>query len=55
LLEAVWPGQLSVTELEQALTAPQRDDFLGRYVIFRDRLPGLLSDDDVSDLLGGRW
>lgn len=51
LLEAAWPRQLSVTELVQALTVPQRDDFFGRYAAVRSHLTRQLSDDDVPHLL----
>jgi hypothetical protein len=49
-LSALWPGHLAADVLAASLTTPQRD-MLGSYYMFRRRLPGLLSDDDVPHLL----
>lgn len=51
VLEATWPGSLAVDRLILALTPPQRQDFVGGYLVFRSRLPGRLADDDVPHLL----
>jgi hypothetical protein len=50
-LSLLWPGYLAADVLAASLTTPQRDHMLGAYYMFRRRLPGLLSDDDVPHLL----
>ena len=51
-LSVLWPRHLTADLLAASLTTPRRDNMLGAYYLFRRRLPGLLSDDDVPDLLG---
>ena len=50
-LSVLWPGHLAADVLAESLTTPQRDNMLGAYYMFRSRLPGQLSDDDVPHLL----
>ena len=50
-LSVLWPGHLAADVLAASLPTPQRDNMLGAYYMFRRRLPGLLSDDDVPHLL----
>ncbi len=50
-LSVLWPIHLTADALAASLTTPQRDNMLGAYYLFRRRLPGLLSDDDISHLL----
>ena len=50
-LSVLWPGHLAADVLAASLTTPQRDNMLGAYYMFRRRLPGQLSDDDVPHLL----
>ena len=52
-LSVLWPRHLKADGLAASLTTPQRDNVLGAYYIFRRRLPGLLSDDDIPHLLRG--
>lgn len=47
-LTVCWPEQISTAELFEALTPPKRPDFIGSYHVFVDRLPGRLSDDDLT-------
>ena len=50
-LSVLWPGHMAADILAASLPTPQRDDMVGAYYMFRRRLPGLLSDDDVPYLL----
>ncbi len=50
-LSVLWPRHLAADVLAASLTTPRRDNMLGAYYLFRKRLPGLLSDDDVPHLL----
>jgi hypothetical protein len=50
-LSVLWPGHLTADVLAASLTTPRRDNMVGAYYVFRRRLPGLLSDDDVPHLL----
>ena len=50
-LSVLWPGHLAADVLAASLTTPRRDNILGAYYMFRRRLPGQLSDDDVPHLL----
>lgn len=50
-LSVLWPRHMAADALAASLTTPQRDDMLGAYYIFRRRLPGVLSDDDIPHLL----
>jgi hypothetical protein len=52
-LSVLWPCHLSAEALAKSLTPPRRDNMLGAYYIFRKRLPGLLSDDDMPHML--KW
>jgi hypothetical protein len=50
-LSVLWPARLAVDVLAASLTTPRRGDMIGAYYMFRRRLPGQLSDDDVPHLL----
>ena len=50
-LSVLWPEHLAAEVLAASLTTPRRDNMLGAYYMFRRRLPGQLSDDDVPHLL----
>lgn len=51
-LRALWPGQLSVSELLNALTLPKKDNYFGSYSLFLSelQLPALGEADAISVL-----
>jgi hypothetical protein len=50
-LSVLWPRHLTAEALAASLPRPRRDNLIGAYYIFRERLPGLLSDGDVPYVL----
>lgn len=52
-LSVLWPAHLTAAELAASLTTPRRTNLLGAYLIFRGKLPGQLTDDDVPPVLEG--
>jgi hypothetical protein len=50
-LSVLWPRHLAADALAASLTTPRLDNMLGAHYMFRSRLPGQLSDEDVPHLL----